>query len=214
MIRTLIFDYDGTLHNTKHLYGEAFRSAYAYLVSCGLAQEREYTDEETSIYLGMTKYEMWETFRPDLPAEIKEHCGNLIGRAMDDYVLEGRAILYPHAMETLRYLKDKGYHLLILSNCRISYMDAHRSAFHLDEVIEEYFTAEAYDYIPKEEIFLKIREKYPGEYAVIGDRDKDIKTATVHGLHSVGCTYGFAAEGELDAAEICIGDIAELRQFF
>ena len=214
MIRTLIFDYDGTIHNTKHLYGEAFRSAYSYLVSIGMAPEREYTDEETSIYLGMTKLEMWETFRPDLPTEIKEHCGNLIGRAMDDYVLEGRAILYPHAMETLRYLKDKGYHLLILSNCRISYMEAHRKAFHLDEVIEEYFTAEAYDYIPKEEIFLQIREKYPGGYVIIGDRDKDIKTALVHGLQSVGCTYGFATEGELDSADIRIGDITELRQFF
>ncbi|MBR3103541.1 MAG: HAD hydrolase-like protein [Lachnospiraceae bacterium] len=214
MIRTLIFDYDGTIHNTKHLYGEAFRSAYAYLVEHKLAPERAYTDDETSIYLGMTKHEMWETFRPDLPEEIKEICGNIIGTAMDEYVLEGRAVLYDHAMQTLRELKERGYHLLILSNCRISYMDAHRKAFSLDEVIDDYYVAEAYDFIPKEDIFRKIREQYPGEYVIIGDRDKDIRTALVHGLRSVGCTYGFALPGELDAADIRIGDISELTALF
>ena len=182
MIRTLIFDYDGTIHNTKHLYGEAFRKAYAYLVEHKLAPEKVYTDDETSIYLGMTKYEMWETFRPDLPEEIKEICGNIIGEAMDDYVLEGRAVLYDQAMQTLRELKERGYYLLILSNCRIAYMEAHRKAFSLDEVIDDYYAAESYDFIPKEEIFLR----------------------------SVGCTYGFAAPGELDAADIRIGDITEL----
>lgn len=210
MIRTLIFDYDGTIHNTKHLYGEAFRKAYAYLVEHKLAPEKVYTDDETSIYLGMTKYEMWETFRPDLPEEIKEICGNIIGEAMDDYVLEGRAVLYDQAMQTLRELKERGYYLLILSNCRIAYMEAHRKAFSLDEVIDDYYAAESYDFIPKEEIFLKIRERYPGDYVIIGDRDKDIRTALVYGLRSVGCTYGFAAPGELDAADIRIGDITEL----
>ncbi len=214
MVRTLIFDYDGTIHNTKHLYGEAFRKAYAYLVEHKLAPEKVYTDDETSIYLGMTKHEMWETFRPDLAQETKDFCGNIIGKAMDEYVLEGRAILYDHALQTLRELKARGYHLLILSNCRISYMDAHRKAFSLDEVFDDYYVAEAYDFIPKEDIFLRIREKYPGEYVIIGDRDKDIRTALVHGLRSVGCTYGFAAPGELDAAEIRIGDITELTSIF
>ena len=41
----LIFDYDGTLHNTKHIYGCAFRSAYDMLVKEGYAEERVYTDE-------------------------------------------------------------------------------------------------------------------------------------------------------------------------
>jgi FMN phosphatase YigB (HAD superfamily) len=115
-----------------------------------------------------------------------------------------------HAMQTLRELKERGYYLLILSNCRIAYMEAHRKAFSLDEVIDDYYAAESYDFIPKEEIFLKIRERYPGDYVIIGDRDKDIRTALVHGLRSVGCTYGFAAPGELDAADIRIGDITEL----
>ena len=47
---TLIFDYDGTLHNTAHLYGCAFRKSYQQLVKNGYAEKRYYSDKEMSKY--------------------------------------------------------------------------------------------------------------------------------------------------------------------
>ena len=123
MYKTIIFDWDGTLHNTKALYGKAFRVAYDYLVKEGYAPERYYTDDETSIYLGMNPPDMWQAFMPDLPEDVKKTAASMIGQNMDRIVADGGAILFPGAIETLTYLKDKGYTLIILSNCRNAYMD-------------------------------------------------------------------------------------------
>lgn len=72
MLRTLIFDWDGTLHNTRALYGGAFRAAYSWLVEAGQAPARRYTDEELSVYLGINAREMWKNFMPGLSQELRD----------------------------------------------------------------------------------------------------------------------------------------------
>ena len=68
---TLIFDWDGTLHNTLHLYGKAFRRAYEELVRFSCAPPRIYSDREVSIYLGMNAEDMWNAFMPELPQAVR-----------------------------------------------------------------------------------------------------------------------------------------------
>lgn len=212
MIRTLIFDWDGTLHDTKSLYGKAFRKAYSYLVEKNLAPERFYSDEETSIYLGMSAPAMWESFMPELSSEEKRKAGSIIGGEMDRLVLAGQAVLYPDAENVLTRLKQAGYHMVILSNCRHAYMENHRQKFRLDRWFEAYYAAEDYDFRPKEEVFPEIQKQYPGEYVVIGDRDSDLQTAKVHHLLSVGCLYGFGQKGELEGATLTIAKLKDLPQ--
>ena len=56
-----VFDFDGTLHDTARLYGQAVRSALAALPS-DFSPQRSCTDEALSRYLGMTAQKMWEDF--------------------------------------------------------------------------------------------------------------------------------------------------------
>lgn len=212
VLKTLIFDYDGTLHNTAHLYGEAFRKAYSFLVSNGLAPQREYTNEETSVFLGMTPPEMWEKFMPQLDDDMKKTCSEIIGKAMDEYVYENKAVLFDNVCETLDVLKAQSYNMVVLSNCRMAYMDAHRKVFGLDKWFSAYYEAERYNFIKKEDIFLHIKEQFEGEYVMIGDRDKDINVALYHGFKSVGCSYGFGTEEELGKASVCIDDFSKLPE--
>ena len=212
MIRTLVFDYDGTIHNTKHLYGNAFRKAYDFLVNEGFAEDRVYTDEETSIYLGLSAPEMWEKFMPDLPGDVKKTASSIIGESMDSLVYEGQAVLFDGVEETLQLLKDKGYKMAILSNCRVSYINAHREVFGLDKWFDAYYPAEKYNFIPKEEIFPEIANVFPGEYIIIGDRYKDIKTAICHDLLSIGCTFGFCDDGELAKASVLVNKFSEIPE--
>ena len=79
---TLIFDWDGTLHNTLHLYGKAFRIAYRELVESGYAPPKYYSDEEMSQYLGMNAPDMWNAFMPELPQEVKKAASDQVGREM------------------------------------------------------------------------------------------------------------------------------------
>lgn len=212
MIDTLIFDWDGTLHNTKHLYGSAFRTAYNWLVSEGYAPRRYYTDEEISIYLGMNSREMWQTFMPHLPQHMKEKASELVGREMLVAVNTGKAELYPGTMEMLETLKQQGFRMVFLSNCKHAYMDAHRKWFHLDRWFTGYYCCQDYDFIPKEQIFLDIQKDFPGKYVVIGDRESDLEVAKVHGLVSIGCAYGFGTAEELKMASLIVDNVSQIPE--
>lgn len=199
----ILFDFDGTLHNTKKLYGGAFRKAYEFLVKEGYAKERYYSDDEVSKYLGITAPEMWRSFMPDLPKEVVTKAGGIIGAEMIEGVLCGRAVLYDGITETLDALKNDGHRLMVLSNCKVDYMNAHRRALGLDKWFDDYFCGEAFGFIPKEDIFLHIKEKYPdNRFIMVGDRYSDILVGTKNNIPAVGCLYGFGSEEELLNASV------------
>lgn len=208
----IIFDYDGTLHNSIRIYGPAFRQAYSYLVKKGYAEERSWCDKEISRWLGFSSKDMWNNFMPNLSNEEKEKCSALIGTSMLQYIKEDKAELYPGAIETLEYLKDKGLNLIFLSNCKIQYMNEHRRAFSLDKYFSSFYCTEEFDFSPKYKIFNSIKEKYKGHFIVIGDRYQDIEIAKIHNLYSIGCEYGYGSKKELNEANIIIKDILDLRK--
>jgi phosphoglycolate phosphatase len=212
MLRTLIFDWDGTLHNTLALYGRAFRKAYDWLTEEGYAPKRHYADEEISHYLGMSAPVMCNTFMPELPQNVKDTASALIGHSMVGEVEAGKAILYPGAVETLEALKEAGYTLVFLSNCKRPYLEAHRRAFELDRWFSGFYCCEDYGFAPKTEIFPHIAQHFPGDYCVIGDRASDIEVAQVHHLHSIGCAYGYGRRGELDGAEVVVDGVGDLAK--
>ncbi|MBR2521427.1 MAG: HAD family hydrolase [Oscillospiraceae bacterium] len=199
---TLIFDWDGTLHNTLSLYGNAFRTAYDYLIKEGLAEPRVYTDLDVSVYLGMNAPDMWHKFMPELPEDIMKSADAIVGREMVSAVDRGSAKLFDGALDMLDTLKRRGHTLLFLSNCTHAYQEAHRKHFDLDKRFSHMFCCEDYGNIPKEDIFRYISSMYEGPYVMIGDRASDIKVAEVNGIMSIGCTYGFGTEGELAGADL------------
>ena len=208
---TLIFDYDGTLHNTLRLYGCAFRKAYALLVEKGYAPPRLYRDEEVSGYLGVSAPDMWADFMPELPEEVWQRASAIIGKEMIDGVLGGKAVLYDGVIPMLNDLQQQGFRLLILSNCRRAYMDAHRQALGLDRWFEGYFCAEEYGFIPKEDIFPILAKAFPDStYVMIGDRASDFRVGTVNGLKTIGCVYGFGTKEELTCCSAVIHSPKEL----
>lgn len=213
-IKTIFFDYDGTLHDSMKIYGPAFKKAYSYLVENKFAELKEWADEEISHWLGYNSQEMWEIFMPNLPKEIRDKGRQIIGDEMKFLIEEGRAVLYDGAIETLDYLKNKGYHLVFISNCRRYYRDSHAKLFGLHNYFEDMVCSEEYDFIPKYEILSKIKDRYPEEMVIIGDRKHDIEAGRKNHIYTIGCKYGFASEGELENVDIVINNITELKKYF
>lgn len=193
----LLFDYDGTLHNSIRIYAPAFLLAFDYLVSHGLAENKIWTEDEISQWLGFNSRDMWNTFMPDLPQFHKDECSRMIGEAMVGFVREGRAKLYPHAIEVIHKLRASGYSLILLSNCKHNYMQAQIEAFDLKNYFSAIYCSEDFGFIPKYDIFNTIKQKHAGEYIVIGDRFQDMEIAQKHGLKSIGCNYGYGKKSEL-----------------
>lgn len=209
-IKTVFFDYDGTLHNSINIYAPAFKKAYAFLVKEGLAEDRQWSDKEISRWLGFNPEEMWKNFMPSLQRGYKQKCSNIISQEMERQIEEGKPVLYEGALETLQYLKDKEYQLVFISNCKVYYKEKHNELFRLDKFFGSLVCSGEYDFIPKHEILKKIKGNYPEAMVIVGDRGQDIEAGIKNDIYTIGCTYGFALEDELREAHMLIGDIKEL----
>jgi len=213
--QTLIFDYDGTIHDTLKIYEPAFREVYERLAGSGVIGREEITSAQIAGWIGMNVKEMWDAFQPGLPSEYKERAGVMIGEIMMCRIRAHKAVWYPGAQQVLEKLKNV-YDMVVLSNCGASYRLANWQSFGMDRWFKEFYDCEAYGFAPKKDIIFDIMQAYPGEYTVIGDRETDMACARAAGCRFVGCLYGFGAPGELTengAAvedDVLINDIREL----
>ncbi|MBQ8297186.1 MAG: HAD family hydrolase [Ruminococcus sp.] len=206
----LIFDYDGTLHNCLKIYKPAFLKAYDWLVENGYAEPRTFSDYEIGYWLGFSGNDMWTMFQPKLPQDKRDICREIIGNEMGALCDAGEAELFSGAEEALALLKEKGHTLIFLSNCRVKYQQRHNEMFRLDRFFDHFYCAEAYDFIPKYEIFRRFRSQHNGNFIVIGDRFHDMETASKNGLKAIGCAYGYGNAEELKAADMIVNSVTEI----
>lgn len=206
----LIFDYDGTLHDCIRIYAPAFRLAYEQLVSDGFMPEREWADAELSRWLGYSARDMWDTFAPNLSPEQKERCSRIIGGEMLRAVQAGEARLYPGVSALLDQLRTDGHRLILLSNCKRAYLNAHRAYFQLDRYFTSCFCGEEFNWLPKHVILRRLLPELNGETLVIGDRVHDMEAAQQNHLRSIGCTYGCGTPEELRSASAVVSTPGEL----
>lgn len=208
----LIFDYDGTIHNSMKTYAPAFRSTMDWLAENGYAEPRTYTDSEISYWLGFNSNDMWNNFMPGLDQDIRDAARRRLGVDMGMRVDNGEGALFEGAEDMLMELKAQGHYLIFLSNCRKTYLERHKRFFGLERFFDTFYCCEEFDFIPKYEIFRKIAPAHPGQFIVIGDRFHDIETAVKNDLRSVGCGYGYGSEDELSAADIIVSSPEQIPQ--
>ena len=82
MTKTIIFDYDGTIHHTLGIYEPAFRETYQWLTEQKVTEEREIGSVEIAGWLGLNSKEMWNTFLPELDQSYKEQASRMVGDLM------------------------------------------------------------------------------------------------------------------------------------
>ena len=206
----LIFDYDGTIHESMRTYAPAFRDTMKWLSDNGYIEDREYADSEISRWLGFNSTDMWGQFHPELDAEVREAARKRLGNNMAMRTEKGEGALFAGTEEVLSKLKADGHSLIFLSNCRIHYMERHRYVFDLDRFFSYFYCCEEFNFIPKFEIFRRFSRKHKGPFIVIGDRFHDIETATKNDLLSIGCGYGYGSPEELSNADVIVNSITEI----
>ena len=208
----LIFDYDGTIHDTMRIYRPAVRRAFQWLREQGHTVP-ETSDRQIASWLGMNTRDMWNSFLPGLPEKVKQKAAVLVGDAMKAALRKGCGAWYPGIRETLDALKRKGYRMAVLSNCQASYGAAHWQAFHMEQWFEYFFDCESFQSAPKSEIIRKLGDLYPPPYIVIGDRYSDLEAAKGSGSPFIGCLYGFGSEAELCQADFLAAGPEEIQKY-
>lgn len=208
---TLIFDYDGTIHNTMIIYESAFRQCHSWLIEEGYAPKRDVPTQTISGWLGMNSWEMWNSFMPELPDNIKEEASRRVGKAMVDQIKEHKAKWYPGAEEMLNELRNDGYTMVILSNCKISYREANWKEFCMERWFSAFYDCESFGFAPKTKIIKEIMKDFSAPLIVIGDRRSDLDCARACQSPFIGCLYGFGKERELEGADAFVECVKDIR---
>lgn len=221
----LIFDFDGTLHDSMRIYAPAVRFCHRKLVEGGLLPDRVVPEEEIRGYLGLTAAQMWQQFAPNLTEEQHQTGSRTIYQEMARLTKAGVARLYDGAQDVLKELKESGHRLVFLSNCSVNYMDLHTRTFGLDQYFDEIYCAEQFDWAEKPQI---VRQLIPGWdvrlIIAIGDRFKDmeiVRAASEPGeiplqngskpeIKTVFCTYGFGSPEEGKNADAIAASILDI----
>lgn len=193
----LVFDFDGTIHNTEIAYKKAITESLFEL-------NLDINDFDFKSFIGMGPKDVWDIILKDDSDKtpyIKKNGDRIIS-----YMKESGE-LYDGAIETLSYLKDK-YDLYILSKCRRVYMEAAREKFGLDRFFSKYFIGEDYDYLDK---FKILRKEIEEDYIIIGDRREDMEAGLKNNQQAIFAAYGYGLASEADGVDIKISSIKELN---
>ena len=198
----IVFDFDGTLHDTTILYGCACRNVLNWIKGKGFELPSDTSDKKISTYLGWPAPEMWDDYMPYLPEEIKKEAIERVNTEMGNEIKKGNITFYPGTFEMLDELKKKGYRLMVLSNCTKDYLEIMDSVCNLRKWFDGLYAGERFDFKPKTEIMKIIMEDFPDtEYVMAGDRSSDIEVGDLKNVKTIGCTYGFGSKEELNFAD-------------
>lgn len=208
-VKSIIFDFDGTLHNTLKIYYPAFSSGVEFLREHGYAKDFELNDKNVSKFLGEKPNFAYDLIAKGADEKLKREVMALVGKKMDENIKNGLGELYDDSKKVLEEL-SKNYDLYILSNCRESYLDIALDVYGIKKYFKKCLAAETYAFIPKDEIIKKERQNIKEEIIFVGDRHHDMEAAMKNNLKSIFCSYGFGNTEEGEYANYKISSIGEL----
>ncbi|WP_028532075.1 HAD family hydrolase [Paenibacillus sp. UNC217MF] len=211
MIRSFIFDMDGTLFQTDKILESSLEDTFNHLKSLNKWEKETPIDKYREI-MGAPLPEVWETLLPNHSQEVREETDAYFLERLIENIRSGKGDLYPNVMEIFRFLTENNCSIYIASNGLIAYLAAIVDFYHLDNWVTETCSIQQIESLNKSDLVTTIIDKYGITHgAVVGDRISDINAAKDNGLVAIGCNFDFAQEDELAQADIVIEDLNELK---
>ena len=197
--KVIIFDFDGTLCDTRSNIIIAFRATMEHL---GL----DVRDEETcGATIGLTLRDGFKSMYPDFDDAKIDYCVETYRQIFAERRKELMPDLFPGVKETLEALHKRGYRMTIatsrLTDSLMLFMRHHG----IDHYFEYAVGSDSVTHHkPHPEPALKtLRELNiaPSEAIMVGDMPVDIAMAHNAGIRAIGVDYGNATREELEAAK-------------
>jgi len=213
-IDTIIFDFDGTLHNGKKLSLPIFHDCLQTLYE-EFQIKKEYPSDETILsQFGKQADDIYPSLLKTTNPQIISTFEKCVEEAEVKAFKEGKGELYPNVETTLLALRKHRYRLALCTNARTDYFEAAVKYFNLNNYFDEMMAAGQYPGKDKTWMVSKIIEKLrPNHFAVVGDRIHDIQAAKNNRGIAIGCEYGFGRK-EVEEADLQISSFKELLTIF
>lgn len=201
----LIFDFDGTIADTREMIVRTFRMTMAEL---GM---RMASPEECAATIGLPLEEGFMALFPEIGREGGERCAATYRRIFEENKKELSPALFPGVRETLRELKGRGHTLTIASSRHREGTSSFLSGYGLLDLFSLVLGAgDVRKAKPDPEPVLKTLDLLgfqASDALVIGDMPFDILMGKRAGADTCGVTYGNATKEDLRAAgAVCVID--------
>lgn len=195
----LIWDYDGTLHETMRVYKPAIAAVVQWLRDEHGVPVEMPSDARISSWLGMSTAAMWEDFAPQLPEPLKKEAGAYVGQRMKEETLAGHGGWYPGAARMLDGLKAAGYSMAVLSNCDAAYAALNWEVWGMERWFDTFYDCGSFGFISKADVLERISGelRHDRGFVVIGDRASDLEMARRVGARFIWCAYGYGTREEM-----------------
>lgn len=214
MYQYYLFDLDGTLTDPK--IGITSCVQYA-LKAFGIEEENL---DKLEPFIGPPLIDSFMSFYGMTEQEAKK----AVVKYRERFSIKGKYEneIYEGIPELLKCLKEAGKRLAIASSKPTVFVKDILEYFHIQQYFDVIVGSEldgrrnAKEEVV-EEALAQLYEKEkpdPERTVMIGDRKFDIEGAKAHGIHSVGCAYGYAAAGELEeaGAEVIVNSVNALKE--
>ena len=197
-IKLIIFDFDGTLGDTRRNIVTTMQMAIKEM------QLPERTEAECAATIGLPLVGCFRTLFPDIQEELIPRCAETYRRFFNENLRKITPEAFPGVVKTLKTLKERGFTLTIASS---------RSRNSLIELTRDMGIADYISYLigaddvkeakPKPEPVLKTLaamqfEAY--ETLVVGDMAVDIQMGANAGTKTCGVTWGNGSREKLKEA--------------
>lgn len=205
MKKGIIFDMDGTLWDSAENVAKSWNLA----ISTYSGYEKTLTTEDIQSVMGKTMDAIADILFSELSKEDRTELLAMCCEMENDYLREHGGVLYEGVRETFANLREKGYHLSIVSNCQAGYIEAFLDYYKLWDAVDD---KQCYgdNLLPKSDNIRLVAERNGLEAAVyVGDIQGDYDASQAAGVDFIHAAYGF---GTIDTEVPAIHTFAELAE--
>ena len=208
-MKLIIFDFDGTLGDTRDLIIKTMQQTIHAL---GLESR---TDGQCGAMIGLPLKQAFTDLIP-MSDEMGERCVDTYRRIFNENNAVYKVPVFPNVLETLYRLHEKGYILTIASSRSHRSLQEFVNDMHLNELIPYILGADdVKEAKPHPDPVLQTLETFgckAEDALVVGDTWYDIEMGKRAGVKTCGVTYGNGTREELinAGANYVLDDISEL----
>ena len=194
MIKSVIYDVDGTLWDSTALVAENWQRVCGRRgIPCGHISADALRQE-----FGKLLADIGRSLFPELPegemlSLIRECCDT-----DNAYLLEKKQPLYPGVYGTIRILHERGIRQVIVSNCTEGYIETLIAIHHLENLIDGHLCAGDTGFGKSENIRIACRKYGLADPVYVGDTRGDFNSSREAGVPFVFAAYGFGEVPEPD----------------
>lgn len=213
MGKYILFDMDGVLVNTEPMHFEIWKKVF----------KEKGIDIDYEHYkgcIGSTRSFLYNLIKEGYGVDVSVYTDlpERFSQVKDEMLKEKGIPRIEGAVETIKYLYDKGYEMAVASSSSQDYIESQMKTLGIDKCFKLLFSAENVEKPkPAPDVFLVAAEKIggkPAECTVVEDSANGSRAAKTAGMTCIGFKNPDSGNQDLSVADKIIYKITELKDIF